>query len=165
MAQGIFASIDGSERQQDEAFPSQALEVIARLQGALGARRLALLSARDERQARLDSGAEVLGFRDDTRIIRESAWRVASIPADLLCRRVEITGPVDPKMVINALNSGADVFMADVADVAKPGARTTGPARRRGTHPALLRCSDVEGIPAERKDGDFAVSSSGSAPA
>ena len=120
MAQGIFASIDGSERQQDEAFPSQALEVIARLQGALGARRLALLSARDERQARLDSGAEVLGFRDDTRIIRESAWRVASIPADLLCRRVEITGPVDPKMVINALNSGADVFMADFEDATSP---------------------------------------------
>ena len=70
------------------------------------ARRLALLKARDERQKRIDAG-ELPDFLPETKHIRESDWTIAPLPTDLLDRRVEITGPVDRKMVINALNSGA----------------------------------------------------------
>ena len=78
-----------------------------------------LLDARCHRQARLDAG-ERLDFLEETRAIRESEWTVAPLPADLLDRRVEITGPVDRKMIINALNSGANVFMADFEDSNSP---------------------------------------------
>ena len=120
MAHRIIARMIGTEPQQAEAFPSAALEVIGELEATLGARRRALLQAREDRQARLDAGTEVLGFRKETQAIRDGDWRVAAIPDDLLQRRVEITGPVDPKMVINALNSGADVFMADFEDATSP---------------------------------------------
>ena len=82
-------------------------------------RRLALLKAREERQKRFDAG-ELPDFLADTATIRESDWRVAPIPAALQDRRVEITGPVDRKMIINALNSGARVFMADFEDSTAP---------------------------------------------
>jgi malate synthase len=82
-------------------------------------RRLALLKARAERQARHDAG-ELPGFAGETAAIRDSAWRVAPIPRALADRRVEITGPVDRKMIINALNSGAKVFMADFEDSTAP---------------------------------------------
>src|SRR5690554_4039171 len=82
-------------------------------------RRAELLAFRERRQARFDGG-EVPGFRDDTRAIRERDWRVAPLPAALRDRRVEITGPVDPKMVINALNSGASCYMADFEDSTAP---------------------------------------------
>ncbi len=68
---------------------------------------------------RLDAG-ERPDFLDETRSIRESDWTVAPMPADILDRRVEITGPVDRKMIINALNSGAKVFMADFEDSSTP---------------------------------------------
>src|SRR4029077_2422220 len=84
-----------------------------------GARRLELLRARVERQARLEAG-EMPAFLPQTKSVRESDWRVASIPQDLLDRRVEITGPTDAKMLINALNSGARVFMADFEDANSP---------------------------------------------
>jgi len=84
-----------------------------------GARVGLLLEARDRRQARFDAG-ELPDFRADTRHIRDAEWRVAAIPADLLDRRVEITGPVERKMIINALNSGARVFMADFEDSLAP---------------------------------------------
>ena len=114
-------TVSGSDPRQDEAFPAAALELVAELQRAFGARRAALLAARADRQARLDAGSEVLGFRADTRGIRDDkSWKVGAIPGDLRRRRVEITGPVDPKMVINALNSGADVFMADFEDATAP---------------------------------------------
>ena len=74
-----------------------------------------LLAGRERRQAEFDAGA-LPDFLADTRKVRESDWRVAPIPADLLDRRVEITGPTERKMVINALNSGARVFMADFED-------------------------------------------------
>lgn len=106
--------------QQAAAFPPAALALIADLHRAFDARRLQLLADRERRQGRLDRGDEVLGFREDTAALRTDAWRVAPIPADLQQRRVEITGPVDPKMVINALNSGADVFMADFEDATSP---------------------------------------------
>ena len=77
------------------------------------------LAARHERMTRLDAG-EKPDFLPETREIRESTWSVAPLPADLLDRRVEITGPVDRKMIINALNSGAKVFMADFEDSTTP---------------------------------------------
>ncbi|MBS0374975.1 MAG: malate synthase A [Proteobacteria bacterium] len=79
----------------------------------------ALLARREERQRALDAGA-LPDFLPETRAIREADWRVAPIPADLADRRVEITGPTDRKMVINALNSGANVFMADFEDSMSP---------------------------------------------
>lgn len=78
-----------------------------------------LLQRRQERQAQLDAG-KLPDFLEETRSIREAEWQVASIPPDLQDRRVEITGPVDRKMVINALNSGARVFMADFEDSSSP---------------------------------------------
>ncbi|MFO0636499.1 MAG: malate synthase A [Nannocystaceae bacterium] len=80
---------------------------------------LELLATRRERQAALDAGAP-LGFDPQTEEIRRGAWTVAPIPPDLLDRRVEITGPVDAKMIINALNSGANVYMADFEDSSAP---------------------------------------------
>lgn len=75
----------------------------------------ALLARRAERQRQFDSGT-LPDFLPETRSIRESDWRIGPIPPDLLDRRVEITGPTERKMVINALNSGANVFMADCED-------------------------------------------------
>ena len=82
-------------------------------------RRAELLVKRTERQKKLNEG-ELLDFNPATRHIRESEWKVAPIPEDLLDRRVEITGPVERKMIINALNSGAKVFMADFEDSLSP---------------------------------------------
>ena len=81
--------------------------------------RLQLLAARAQRQKRFDAGVTP-DFLPETRSIRERDWKVAAIPADLQDRRVEITGPVDRKMIVNALNSGAKVFMADFEDASSP---------------------------------------------
>ena len=96
-----------------------ALAFVAELHRRFDPERRRLLAAREERQERLDAG-ERPDFLDETREIRESDWTVAPAPDDLLDRRVEITGPVDRKMVINALNSGARVFMADFEDANSP---------------------------------------------
>src|SRR5262245_57511898 len=98
-----------------EILTREAVDFVALLQRRFGAQRTALLAKRDERQKRLDQG-ELPDFLPDTRKIRESDWTIAPIPKDLEDRRVEITGPVDRKMIINALNSGASVFMADFED-------------------------------------------------
>ena len=97
----------------------EALEFLAALVERFGPRVSQLLHARDERQRRIDGG-ELPDFLPETRQIREADWVVSPIPADLLDRRVEITGPTDRKMVINALNSGAKVFMADCEDSLAP---------------------------------------------
>ncbi|NLA68455.1 MAG: malate synthase A, partial [Gammaproteobacteria bacterium] len=97
----------------------RALAFLAGLHRSFDARRRTLLAARRERQAAFDAGA-LPGFREDTLAIREGDWRVAALPDALLDRRVEITGPVDPKMVINALNSGASCYMADFEDSTAP---------------------------------------------
>jgi malate synthase len=102
-----------------EVLSAEALDFVAQLQREFGDRRLELLRMRDERQKRIDAG-ESPDFLASTRSVRESDWRVASIPADLQDRRVEITGPTDAKMLINALNSGARVFMADFEDANSP---------------------------------------------
>ncbi|HEY4412041.1 MAG TPA: malate synthase A, partial [Gaiellaceae bacterium] len=103
----------------EEILTEEAREFVTRLHRELGHERIALLQRRQERQAELDAGANP-GFLPDTREIREGEWRVAAAPADLLDRRCEITGPVERKMMINALNSGARVFMADFEDANSP---------------------------------------------
>ena len=96
-----------------------ALEFVAALSERFGPRVAALLKAREERQKRLDAG-ELPDFLAETKSVRESDWTVGAIPQDLKDRRVEITGPTDRKMIINALNSGAKVFMADCEDSLSP---------------------------------------------
>jgi malate synthase len=103
----------------DEILTPAALRFVANLQRLFHERRMALLAARRERQQRLDAG-ELPDFLPQTQAIRAGDWRVAPIPADLQDRRVEITGPVDRKMVINALNSGANCYMADFEDSHSP---------------------------------------------
>ena len=96
-----------------------ALEFVAALHRALNPARLALLAMRDRRQDAITNG-KLPGFLPETAHIREGEWGVAPVPPDLQKRWVEITGPVDRKMMINALNSGADVFMADFEDSLSP---------------------------------------------
>jgi malate synthase len=102
-----------------EILTPEALAFAAKLQRKHNARRKELLQKRVERQKRLDAG-ELPDFLPETKSIRESDWTVAPVPADIQDRRVEITGPVDRKMIINALNSGAKVFMADFEDSNAP---------------------------------------------
>jgi malate synthase len=102
-----------------EILTPEALAFVALLQRELGPRRLELLERRVERQRELDAGAQP-DFLSETKGVREGDWQVAPAPADLQDRRVEITGPVDRKMMINALNSGARVFMADFEDATSP---------------------------------------------
>ena len=106
-------------RGADEVLTPSALEFLTELHERFDSRRLQLLDRRKERQARLDAG-ELPDFREDTRAIRDAEWKVGAIPADLQDRRVEITGPTNAKMLINALNSGARVFMADFEDATSP---------------------------------------------
>ncbi|MCK9510670.1 MAG: malate synthase A [Pigmentiphaga sp.] len=98
---------------------ADALELVAKLHRQFEPRRQELLAARTARAARLDAG-ERPDFLAETRSVREGDWTIAPLPADLQCRRVEITGPVDRKMVINALNSGADSYMTDFEDANTP---------------------------------------------
>ncbi|MCC6798105.1 MAG: malate synthase A [Candidatus Hydrogenedentes bacterium] len=102
-----------------EILTAEALEFVAKLARFAEPRRQQLLARRAERQREFDAG-KLPDFLSETKHIRESEWNIASIPADLQDRRVEITGPVDRKMVINALNSGAKMFMADFEDSHSP---------------------------------------------
>ena len=97
----------------------EALSFVGDLHRRFNPERLALLRARAIRQERLDHG-ELPDFLPETQNVRDGDWQVASVPADLVDRRVEITGPVERKMMINALNSGAKVFMADFEDSNSP---------------------------------------------
>src|SRR3954447_8726741 len=115
---GITVTASNGTR-QDEILSPAALAFLADLQREFNGTRKRLIKLREERQKRLDAG-ELPDFLADTRHVREGDWKVAPIPADLLDRRVEITGPVDRKMIINALNSGAKVFMADFEDASSP---------------------------------------------
>jgi malate synthase len=103
----------------EEILSDEAVAFVERLHRELNPRRLELLARRRERQLELDRGA-LPAFRLDTKAIRVGEWRVASAPDDLVDRRCEITGPVERKMMINALNSGARVFMADFEDANSP---------------------------------------------
>jgi malate synthase len=119
LAHGITiqgSRVEGSE----EVLTPDALAFVAHLQRSFGPVRAALLERRVERQAEIDAGASP-GLLPETAAIRaDPSWQVAEAPPDLLDRRVEITGPAEPKMMINALNSGARVFMADFEDALSP---------------------------------------------
>lgn len=97
----------------------EALALVARLHRAFEPRRRELLRMRNQRAQALDEGQRP-DFLAHTTSIREADWTIAPLPADLLCRRVEITGPVERKMIINALNSGADSYMSDFEDSHAP---------------------------------------------
>ncbi|MBC3871206.1 malate synthase A [Undibacterium oligocarboniphilum] len=103
----------------EQILTPEALALVAKLSRAFEPRRQELLAARVARAARLDAG-ELPDFLPETRHIREGDWKIAPIPQALECRRVEITGPVERKMVINALNSGADSYMTDFEDSNTP---------------------------------------------
>src|SRR4030095_140307 len=102
-----------------EILAPDALSLVAKLDRAFESRRRECLHSRQYRQEAFDRG-ESLDFLTETKHIREGDWSCAPIPRDLQDRRVEITGPTDRKMVINALNSGAKVFMADFEDANAP---------------------------------------------
>ena len=98
---------------------TEALAFVAKLHHSFEARRQELLQVRIEKTKRLDAG-EMPSFPPETKAIREGDWKISPVPPALLCRRVEITGPVDAKMVINAFNSGADSYMTDFEDSNSP---------------------------------------------
>ena len=104
---------------QAEILSAEALAFLTGLHRRFNRRRLELLVRRMGRQEDFDAG-KLPDFLPETKTIRDGDWKVAPIPADLLDRRVEITGPVDRKMIVNALNSGAKVFMADFEDANSP---------------------------------------------
>ena len=112
----VKAAVEGRAK---EVLTPDALAFVAKLQREFAARRQELLRLREERQRRLDAG-ETPQFLVTTSSVRDSDWQVAKVPNDLQDRRVEITGPTDRKMLINALNSGARVFMADFEDANSP---------------------------------------------
>ncbi len=114
-----FSDVALDDRARAEILTSDALAFIEQLHRQWGDRRRQLLAARDERQAELLNGG-TLDFLPETRDIREGDWRIAPPRDDYLDRRVEITGPTDRKLVINALNSGARGFMADFEDANSP---------------------------------------------
>ncbi|MBP9609350.1 MAG: malate synthase A [Laribacter sp.] len=114
LPQGVEITADITPAFADILTP-EALAFVARLHRQFEGRRRELMAARDSRQAELDAG-RLPDFLPQTASIRNGDWKIAPLPADLLDRRVEITGPVDRKMMINALNSGAKSFMADFED-------------------------------------------------
>ena len=143
---------------EHEILTPEATEFLRALDLRFEAIRVNLLNERHKRQEQCDRGV-LPAFLPETQHIREAHWGVAPIPAELLDRRVEITGPTDRKMIINALNSGANVFMADFEDANSPtwsncidGQRNLRDANRRtiqwrsgdgktyalGAHPAVL---------------------------
>src|SRR6185312_13479731 len=107
------------EPDYDEILTPEALAFIEQLHRHFEPRRQEILQARAVRQAEINDGG-ALGFLDETAGVREADWQVAPAPADLNNRRVEITGPAERKMIINALNCGANVFMADFEDALSP---------------------------------------------
>jgi malate synthase len=104
---------------EQDVLTDDAVEFLTELEREFGPRRRELLAARHARAQRLREG-ELPDFLPETRNVREGDWRVEPVPAEIQDRRVEITGPVDRKMVINALNSGAKMFMADFEDSNSP---------------------------------------------
>src|SRR5436305_974512 len=104
---------------ESQILSSEARSFLTELAGKFEPRRQELLARRSARQKEIDGG-KLPDFLPQTAAMRQGEWKVAPIPKDLQDRRVEITGPVERKMIINALNSGASVFMADFEDSATP---------------------------------------------
>ncbi|CAB3393449.1 malate synthase A [Kyrpidia spormannii] len=147
----VTAPVDESFR---EILTPAALEFVADLHRQFNGRRQALLAERQKRQAAIDGG-QMPDFPAETADIRQADWMVAPIPADLLDRRVEITGPAgDRKMVINALNSGAKTFMADFEDANSPTWENTvgGQINLRDAVRRTIRYVSPEGKRYELKD-------------
>src|SRR3954447_26332473 len=119
MADAEVRPPEGAEDHYEDILTDDALNLVAELQRELGPTREQLLAARREKQAERDQGQNP-DFLEGTTGIRDGEWQVAPAPPDLQDRRVEITGPTDRKMVINALNSGAKGFMADFEDSNSP---------------------------------------------
>jgi malate synthase len=115
----INLTVDAAEGPAAAVLTPEAIAFVAELHERFDGRRQDLLAARERRLEALRAGA-TLDFLEETRDLREDDWTVASPPADYLDRRVEITGPVDRKLIINALNSGASGFMADFEDATSP---------------------------------------------
>ena len=129
----IKAPVDA---QAAQILTPDAVRFLAKLARQFEPTRQQLLARRIERQKEIDAGA-MPDFLPSTRQVREGKWKVAPVPADLQDRRIEITGPVDRKMIINALNSGAKVFMADCEDANSPTWRKTSKARST----CAMRCN------------------------
>ena len=110
---------DETTEQYPEILTDEAMTFLSLLHENFNEKRLALLEERKKQQELFDNGV-LPTFPVETKSIRESNWQASRTPEDLLDRRVEITGPVDRKMVINALNSGAKTFMADFEDSTSP---------------------------------------------
>src|SRR6202521_5788750 len=104
----------------EKVLTAEALALVEKLHRAFDGRRKELLERRQKRQVELFDKGGVPDFLPETASVRSGAWKVAPAPADLQKRHIEITGPVERKMMINALNSGADVFMADFEDSLSP---------------------------------------------
>jgi malate synthase len=120
--QDMWPAIDISRRpveRAEEVLSAKALELLANLHRGFNGRRLQLLALRQRRQAEIDRG-KLPDFLPETAHVRAGDWRVAPVPADLADRRVEITGPPERKMVINALNAQVSTFMADFEDACSP---------------------------------------------
>ncbi len=138
----------------DEILVPGALQFVSTLARRFAPRIAELLDDRKHQQREWSAGAP-LDFRADTAAIREGDWRIGGIPQDLLRRVVEITGPVDRKMIINALNSGADVFMADfedcdVADLEQPRPGAAQSPRRGPAHHHVRGYVDRQAVRAQR---------------
>ena len=115
----MTAELHGPVGDFSHILTAEALSFVADLEGEFGGRRSELLEARVVRQNQLDKG-DLPHFLKETEEVRRDDWAIAPLPADLMERKVEITGPVDRKMMINALNSGASFFMADFEDATSP---------------------------------------------
>ncbi len=117
---GLLLSVEDTPPEFSSVLSDEALEFVAKIQKKFSKERIRLLQLRHERQASFDQGIRP-DFLKETENIRNSEWRTSEIPRDLQDRRVEITGPSgDTKMVINAFNSGANVYMADFEDAQSP---------------------------------------------
>jgi malate synthase len=143
---------------QEQILTPQALGFVADLQRTFGARRDGLLADRRARREQI-SRTGTLHFLDDTRDVRAGDWQVAPAPEALVDRRVEITGPTDPKMAINALNSGARVWLADLEDANTPhwGNVVEGQQVLYAAHRRDLRFTSPEGKAYQLGHGDLAV--------
>ena len=155
---GVEVRAPKDEPRQDEILTADALAFVADLQRMFGGRRDELLAARvGKRQQISETGT--LDFLDETKEIREGDWQVAPAPVALQDRRVEITGPTDAKMAINALNSGARVWLADLEDANTPHWHNVveGQVSLFDTHRHQLAFTSSEGKEYALNDGDLAV--------
>ncbi|CAM4245479.1 malate synthase A [Vibrio agarivorans] len=116
---GMLVVTEALSSEHQVVFPNEAQTFLSLLCGRFAAQVDELLKAREERQRDIDNG-QLPSFNQDTQDIREGSWKILGIPSDLQDRRVEITGPTDRKMVINALNANVKVFMADFEDSMSP---------------------------------------------